>query len=92
MKSALSDRHIPSPDSVQVERKHNPQVRPLIQGGLNLFHYLHLSTMLVLVGLGLADEMDITVKGLEAVKSAERVYLEAYTSILLVDKEKLVCV
>jgi diphthine methyl ester synthase len=47
--------------------------------------------MLYLVGLGLADETDITVKGLEMVKSAERVYLEAYTSILLVDKEKLAC-
>ncbi|KAJ9209274.1 hypothetical protein DTO166G4_9115 [Paecilomyces variotii] len=45
--------------------------------------------MLYLVGLGLADETDITVKGLEIVKKAERVYLEAYTSILLVDKEKL---
>ena len=46
--------------------------------------------MLYLIGLGLADEKDITVKGLEIVKRAERVYLEAYTSILLVDKEKLV--
>ena len=46
--------------------------------------------MLYMVGLGLADETDITVKGLNVVKSAERVYLEAYTSILLVDKEKLV--
>ena len=46
--------------------------------------------MLHLVGLGLADETDITVRGLEIVKRAERVYLEAYTSILLVDKEKLV--
>ncbi|KAI9811089.1 MAG: diphthine synthase [Pycnora praestabilis] len=45
--------------------------------------------MLYLVGLGLADETDITVKGLEIVKKAERVYLEAYTSILVVDKEKL---
>ncbi|KAK5097986.1 diphthine synthase [Lithohypha guttulata] len=45
--------------------------------------------MLYLIGLGLADETDITVKGLEIVKRAERVYLEAYTSILLVDKEKL---
>lgn len=47
--------------------------------------------MLYLVGLGLADEKDITVKGLEIVKKAERVYLEAYTAVLLVDKEKLVC-
>ena len=46
--------------------------------------------MLYLVGLGLADETDITVKGLDVVKKADRVYLEAYTSILLVDKEKLV--
>ncbi|KAJ5500799.1 Tetrapyrrole methylase subdomain 1 [Penicillium expansum] len=45
--------------------------------------------MLHLIGLGLADETDITVRGLEIVKRAERVYLEAYTSILLVDKEKL---
>ncbi len=46
--------------------------------------------MLYLIGLGLADETDITVKGLEIVKNADRVYLEAYTSILLVPKEKLV--
>ncbi|KAJ9648892.1 diphthine synthase [Coniosporium apollinis] len=45
--------------------------------------------MLYLIGLGLADEKDITVKGLEIVKNAARVYLEAYTAILLVDKEKL---
>ena len=46
--------------------------------------------MLYLVGLGLADETDITVKGLEVVRRANRVYLESYTSILLVDQEKLV--
>lgn len=46
--------------------------------------------MLYLIGLGLADETDITVKGLAAVKSCSRVYLEAYTSILLVDKAVLV--
>lgn len=46
--------------------------------------------MLQLVGLGLADETDVTVKGLELIKKAERVYLEAYTSILLVDAAKLV--
>lgn len=45
--------------------------------------------MLYLVGLGLADERDITVKGLDIVKNAERVYLEAYTAILLVDTQKL---
>jgi diphthamide biosynthesis methyltransferase len=46
--------------------------------------------MLYLVGLGLADEKDITVKGLEVVKKATRVYLEAYTAVLLVEKEVLV--
>ncbi|KAI1086489.1 Diphthine synthase [Rostrohypoxylon terebratum] len=45
--------------------------------------------MLYLVGLGLSDETDITVKGLEIVKKASRVYLEAYTSILLVDQSIL---
>ncbi|KAF4587235.1 Diphthine synthase [Ophiocordyceps camponoti-floridani] len=45
--------------------------------------------MLYLVGLGLSDETDITVKGLEVVKRASRVYLEAYTSILLVDQAVL---
>lgn len=48
--------------------------------------------MLYLIGLGLSDEKDITVRGLEVVRSAARVYLEAYTSILLVDKEILVCI
>ncbi|KAI2622315.1 Diphthine synthase [Hypoxylon sp. NC1633] len=45
--------------------------------------------MLYLIGLGLSDETDITVKGLEVVKKASRVYLEAYTSILLVDQSIL---
>ncbi|KAJ1813015.1 diphthine synthase [Coemansia sp. RSA 2599] len=45
--------------------------------------------MLYIVGLGLSDERDITVKGLEAVKGSERIYLEAYTSILMVPKERL---
>ena len=46
--------------------------------------------MLYLIGLGLSSERDISVRGLEIVKRASRVYLEAYTSILLVDKSKLV--
>lgn len=46
--------------------------------------------MLYLVGLGLGDETDITVKGLEIVRKSSRVYLEAYTSILLVDQAVLV--
>ena len=45
--------------------------------------------MLYLIGLGLADETDITVKGLSIIRSATRVYLEAYTSILLVPHKTL---
>lgn len=41
------------------------------------------------IGLGLGDEKDITVKGLEIVKSCDDVYLEHYTSILGVSHEKL---
>ncbi|KAJ3737562.1 tetrapyrrole methylase [Lentinula guzmanii] len=45
--------------------------------------------MFFIIGLGLCDEKDITIRGLEAVKSASRVYLEAYTSILMVQKDRL---
>ncbi|EIM80545.1 Diphthine synthase [Stereum hirsutum FP-91666 SS1] len=45
--------------------------------------------MFYVIGLGLSDEKDITVRGLEAVKGSSRVYLEAYTSILMVQKERL---
>ena len=46
--------------------------------------------MLYLVGLGLGDARDITARGLEIVKRASRVYLEAYTSILTVGRDELV--
>lgn len=39
--------------------------------------------VLYLIGLGLGDEKDITLKGLEAVKSCSKVFLESYTSVLL---------
>jgi diphthine synthase len=46
--------------------------------------------VLYVIGLGLGDEKDITVRGLELVKSADYVFLEAYTSILGgVPKERL---
>ncbi|OVA13198.1 Tetrapyrrole methylase [Macleaya cordata] len=38
--------------------------------------------MLYVIGLGLGDERDITLKGLEAVKKCDKVYVEAYTSLL----------
>jgi len=46
--------------------------------------------MLYIIGLGLADEKDISVKGLDIVRKAERVYLEAYTAVLLVEQSQLV--
>lgn len=45
--------------------------------------------MLFVVGLGLGDEKDITVKGLECVKSCKYLYLEYYTSVLGVNKDRL---
>jgi len=44
---------------------------------------------LYLIGIGLADERDITLKGLDAIKSCDKIYLEHYTSILAVKKDKL---
>ncbi|XP_051123884.1 probable diphthine methyl ester synthase [Andrographis paniculata] len=38
--------------------------------------------MLYIVGLGLGDERDITLRGLEAIRRCTKVYMEAYTSLL----------
>ncbi len=45
--------------------------------------------VLYIVGLGLYGEKDISVRGLEIVKSADYIYMEYYTSILNIDLEKL---
>ncbi|XP_037071541.1 diphthine methyl ester synthase-like [Pollicipes pollicipes] len=45
--------------------------------------------MFYLVGLGLGDARDISVKGLEIVRRCDAVYLEAYTSILTCGVEAL---
>lgn len=45
--------------------------------------------MLYFIGLGLSDEKDISVRGLEIIKNSHRVFLESYTSKLLVDTKKL---
>ncbi|MEK6974450.1 MAG: diphthine synthase [Nanoarchaeota archaeon] len=45
--------------------------------------------MLYLIGLGLNDEKDISIKGLEAVKKCEFVYLEYYTSKLNIGIKEL---
>lgn len=39
--------------------------------------------MLYLIGIGLSDEKDITLKGLEAIKRCNLIYLENYTSKLI---------
>lgn len=46
--------------------------------------------MFYLIGLGLGDIKDITVKGLEIVMKCSRVYLEMYTSILGCSLEDMV--
>jgi len=45
--------------------------------------------MLYLIGLGLYDEKDVTLKGVEAAKSCDRVYAELYTSPWQGSLEKL---
>jgi diphthine synthase len=49
----------------------------------------NLAMVLYLIGLGLCDEKDVSLRGLEAIKRCERVYLEAYTSVLLCDVSRL---
>ena len=46
--------------------------------------------MFYIIGLGLGDAKDITVKGLEIIQKCDRIYLESYTSILTCGKEALV--
>jgi diphthine synthase len=46
--------------------------------------------MFYVIGLGLGDAKDITVKGLEIIKLCDKIYLEAYTSILTCGQEALV--
>ncbi|MCK4927396.1 MAG: diphthine synthase [Candidatus Aenigmarchaeota archaeon] len=41
--------------------------------------------MLYLIGLGIGDEKDISLRGIEACKKAEKVYLELYTCPLKID-------
>lgn len=42
-----------------------------------------------LVGLGLGDHQDVTMKGYNCIKNSEMVFLEYYTSVLGVDQKKL---
>ncbi|MFH0862114.1 MAG: diphthine synthase [Candidatus Altiarchaeota archaeon] len=45
--------------------------------------------MLNLIGLGLYDEKDLTIRALEALKASDRVYFESYTSFFNGDLKKL---
>lgn len=45
--------------------------------------------MLYLIGLGLGGEEDITIRGMKAVQACDTIFLEHYTSVLGVSKEKL---
>merc|ERR1711990_578603 len=42
-----------------------------------------------LIGLGLSSPEDISLKGLKAIKTCSRVYLEMYTAILMAQKEEI---
>lgn len=46
--------------------------------------------VLYVVGLGLGDEQDITLRGLNAVKKSKKVFLENYTSVLGIELSRLV--
>ncbi|RLN93102.1 hypothetical protein BBJ28_00026102, partial [Nothophytophthora sp. Chile5] len=46
--------------------------------------------VLYVIGLGLGDEQDVTLRGLNAIKQCKKVFLENYTSVLGVELEKLV--
>lgn len=62
---------------------------PAVHWLFSSLYFLSIS-MLYLVGLGLGDESDITVKGLRAVQSCDIIYLEHYTAILDVTLEQMV--
>lgn len=57
----------------------------------NLFKVRYLLDFMVLymIGLGLGNEKDVSVKGLEIIKKCNKVFLDNYTSVLHVGKEKL---
>lgn len=46
--------------------------------------------VLYVVGLGLGDEQDVTLRGLNVIKKSKKVFLENYTSVLGVELDKLV--
>jgi hypothetical protein len=69
----------------------DPKLVPVCRGGcVAQFLWSGLVMGLYVIGLGLGDERDITVRGLELVKQCTGVYLEYYTSVLGADIQRLV--
>ncbi|VBB31192.1 unnamed protein product [Acanthocheilonema viteae] len=62
---------------------------PIAQRSIKI--YWDFTAMLYLIGLGLGNVDDITMKGVAAIQKCSRVYLESYTSIMSfgLDKKKL---
>ncbi|PQP96152.1 putative diphthine methyl ester synthase [Prunus yedoensis var. nudiflora] len=61
--------------SANVDKERQSETRTPIRGA-------RLRGMPYIVGVGLADEKDITFRGLEIVKQCDQVFIEAYTSLL----------
>ena len=51
--------------------------------------WIFFKMVLYLIGLGLADKKDISVKGLEIIRKCDLIYLENYTSLFQSTKEEL---
>ena len=45
--------------------------------------------VLFIIGLGLGTERDVTLRGLDAIRSSSKLFLESYTSVLCCGKERL---
>lgn len=52
-------------------------------------NFIFENMVLYIIGLGLGDEKDISVKGKELIDQSDVIYLESYTSILFISKDKL---
>ncbi|CAE7930364.1 dph5, partial [Symbiodinium sp. KB8] len=69
--------------NLQAHEEHTQKTRSLLERPFG-------AMVLWMIGLGLGDEGDISVKGLKAVQQSAYIYLEAYTSILPgLDRETL---
>ncbi|SBT34036.1 diphthine synthase, putative [Plasmodium ovale wallikeri] len=72
----------PTDACIPYERVHSTVPPGKIENGL-------VRMVLYIIGLGLGDEKDISIKGRELIEESDVVYLESYTSVLFVSKEIL---